>query len=139
MRYMASNGTDAVIAAQPVDHTDIASFGVVDTHPDDPGRVVGIRQRPDPATVRVPLAVVSRLILRPSIFDLLVPTERADGEIDLGVAVGEPEQSGSVAFGTLADGRTRVAGLVAQRTVHTGKVATRRHREGASVGGVIAV
>ncbi len=89
MRDMASTGVDAVIAAQLVDHADIASFGVVDTHPDDPDRVIGIRQRPDPATVAEPLAVVSRLILRPSIFDLLVPTERARGEVDLGVAVGE--------------------------------------------------
>ncbi len=89
MRDMASNGADAVIAAQLVDHADIASFGVVDTHPDDPDRVIGIRQRPDPATVAEPLAVVSRLILRPSIFDLLVPTEHARGEVDLGVAVGE--------------------------------------------------
>ena len=89
MRDMASNGTEAVIAAQLVDHADMASFGVVDTHPDDPDRVIGIRQRPDPATVGEPLAVVSRLILRPSIFDLLVPTERARGEVDLGVAVGE--------------------------------------------------
>jgi hypothetical protein len=30
-----------------------------------------------------PLALVSRLILRPSIFDLLVPTDRARGEVDL--------------------------------------------------------
>lgn len=89
MRDMASNGADAVIAAQLVDDADIASFGVVDTHPDDPDRVIDIRQRPDPATVDEPLAVVSRLILRPSIFDLLVPTERARGEVDLGVAVGE--------------------------------------------------
>lgn len=89
MRDMASHGADAVIAAQLVDHADIASFGVVDTHPDDPDNVIGIRQRPDPATVGEPLAVVSRLILRPSIFDLLVPTECARGEVDLGVAVGE--------------------------------------------------
>ncbi len=89
MRDVASNGADAVIAAQLVDHADIASFGVVDTHPDDPDRVIGIRQRPDPVTVGEPLAVVSRLILRPSIFDLLVPTERARGEVDLGVAVGK--------------------------------------------------
>lgn len=89
MRDLASSGADAVIAAQLVDPADIAAFGVVDTHPDDPDRVIGIRQRPDPATVAEPLAVVSRLILRPSIFDLLVPTERAHGEVDLGVAVGE--------------------------------------------------
>ena len=89
MRDLASKGADAVIAAQRVDHADIASFGVVDIHPGDPDRVIGIRQRPDPATVTEPLAVVSRLILRPSIFDLLVPTERARGEVDLGVAVGE--------------------------------------------------
>ncbi|MGH3768390.1 MAG: sugar phosphate nucleotidyltransferase [Pseudonocardiaceae bacterium] len=89
MRDIADNGADAVVAAQRVGHADIASFGVVDTHPDDPNRVTGIRQRPDPATVGEPLAVVSRLILRASIFDLLVPTERAHGEVDLGVAVGE--------------------------------------------------
>lgn len=89
MRDLASDGADAVIAAQLVDHADIASFGVVDVHPGDPDRVIGIRQRPDPATVAEPLAVVSRLILRPSIFDLLAPTEHARGEVDLGVAVGE--------------------------------------------------
>lgn len=74
MHAIAGNGADAVIAAQCVDHADISSFGVVDTHPDDPGRVTGIRQRPDPGTVRTPLALVSRLILRSSIFDLLIPT-----------------------------------------------------------------
>lgn len=89
MRDMASRGADAVIAAQRIDQADIGSFGVVDTHPDDPNRVAGIRQRPDPATVREPLAVVSRLILQPSIFGLLGPTEQAGGEVDLGVAVGE--------------------------------------------------
>lgn len=89
MHDMASDGADAVIAAQLVDRADIASFGVVDTRPDDPDRVIGIRQRPDPATVVEPLAVVSRLILRSSIFDLLVPTDRARGEVDLGMAVGE--------------------------------------------------
>ncbi|HEX5401756.1 MAG TPA: sugar phosphate nucleotidyltransferase [Pseudonocardiaceae bacterium] len=89
MRDLADDGADAVIAVQLVDRADIASFGVVDTHPDDPDRVMGIRQRPDPATVAEPLAVVSRLILRPSIFDLLAPTEHARGEVDLGVAVDE--------------------------------------------------
>jgi UTP--glucose-1-phosphate uridylyltransferase len=89
MRAIARQGADAVIAAQRVDRADIAFFGAVDTHPDDPSRVIGIRQRPDPATVDEPLAVVSRLILRPSIFDLLGPTEHARGEVDLGVAVGE--------------------------------------------------
>lgn len=89
MRGIAANGADAVIATQRVDHADISSFGVVDTHPSEPDRVTGIRQRPDPATVGEPLAVVSRLILRPSIFDLLVPSEHARGEVDLGVAVGE--------------------------------------------------
>lgn len=89
MRDLASKGADAVIAAQRVSQADIGSFGVVDTHAEDPSRVAGIRQRPDPATVSEPLALVSRLILRPSIFDLLVPTEHARGEVDLGVAVGE--------------------------------------------------
>lgn len=93
---MADSGADAVIAAQLVEHADIAWFGAVDTHPEDPDRVTGIRQRPDPATVAEPLAVVSRLILRPTIFDLLVPTERARGEVDLGSAVGELAKAGNV-------------------------------------------
>lgn len=89
MRDLASDGAEAVIAAQIVDRADIAAFGVIDIDPKDPNRVIGIRQRPEPATVAEPLAVVSRLVLRPSIFDLLAPTERARGEVDLGVAVGE--------------------------------------------------
>lgn len=68
----------------------------MDIHPDDPGRVTGIRQRPNPATVSTPLALVSRLILRSSIFALLVPTERARGEVDLGIAVGELAQTAEV-------------------------------------------
>jgi UTP--glucose-1-phosphate uridylyltransferase len=88
MRELATDGADAVIAAQVIDLADIGAYGVIDVHPDDPSRVLGIRQRPDPATVGEPLAVVSRLILRPSIFELLGPTDLARGEVDLGVAVG---------------------------------------------------
>lgn len=89
MRAIADTGADAVIATQRIDRAQIGSFGVVDTHPNDASRVTGIRQCPDPATVGEPLALVSRLILRPSIFDLLVPTECARGEVDLGIAVSE--------------------------------------------------
>jgi UTP--glucose-1-phosphate uridylyltransferase len=88
MHELAVTGAEAVIAAQVIDVADIGSFGVVDVHPDDPSRVTGIRQRPDPTTVGEPLAVVSRLILRPSIFELLAPTDLARGEVDLGIAVG---------------------------------------------------
>jgi UTP--glucose-1-phosphate uridylyltransferase len=65
MHELAAGGADAVIAAQVIDVADIGAFGVIDVHPDDPSRVLGIRQRPDPATVGEPLAVVSRLILGP--------------------------------------------------------------------------
>jgi len=88
MYDLARTGADAVIAAQLIRPEDISSFGVVDVNPCDPSRVVGIRQRPDPSTVAEPLAVVSRLILRPSIFDLLAPSDLARGEVDLGIAVG---------------------------------------------------
>lgn len=87
MHELAAGGAEAVIAAQAIDVRDIGAFGVVDVHPDETTRVSGIRQRPDPATVGEPLAVVSRLILRPSIFELLGPTDLARGEVDLGVAV----------------------------------------------------
>jgi UTP--glucose-1-phosphate uridylyltransferase len=96
MRDIADSGADAVIAAQPVSHADIGSFGVVDTRPGDPGRVVGIRQRPDPATVIEPLALVSRLVLRPLIFDLLGPAQQARGETDLGAAVSQLAQFADV-------------------------------------------
>lgn len=36
------------------------------------------------------------MILRPSIFDLLVPSERARGEVDLGIAVGELARTADV-------------------------------------------
>jgi UTP--glucose-1-phosphate uridylyltransferase len=88
MRAISATGVDAVLAAQQVSHTDIASFGVVDTCPGDPCRVAGIRQRPDPASVIEPLALVSRLILRPSVLSLLAPAAQAGGETDLGTAVG---------------------------------------------------
>lgn len=90
MRALAdSTRAEAIIAAQRIDRADIGSFGVVDlTHPGG-DRVTGIRQRPDPATVAEPLAVVSRLVLRPAVLDRLVARPEAAGEVDLGVAVGE--------------------------------------------------
>lgn len=90
MRALADiTHAETIIAAQRVDRADIGSFGVVDlTHPDG-DRVAGIRQRPDPATVAEPLAVVSRLILRPTILDQLIARPEAAGEIDLGAAVGQ--------------------------------------------------
>ncbi len=88
MHQIARTGVDAVVAAQVIDRADIGAFGVVDLVPGSRDRVAGIRQRPDPATVTEPLAVVSRLVLRPSILDLLEPSEAAGGEVDLGIAVG---------------------------------------------------
>ncbi|MDQ2707822.1 MAG: hypothetical protein M3Z25_09380 [Actinomycetota bacterium] len=38
------------------------------------------------------------MILRPSIFDVLVPSEHARGEVDLGVAVGELARIADVRF-----------------------------------------
>lgn len=96
MHRLAVRGTEAVIAAVPIEHHQVSSFGIIDTDPDDPTRVIRIRQRPDPATVTEPLAVVSRLVLRPSILPLLVPTDHARGEVDLGIAVGELARTGIV-------------------------------------------
>ncbi|MPZ97391.1 MAG: NTP transferase domain-containing protein [Propionibacteriales bacterium] len=89
MHATACGGLDAVVAAQPIPRQETRSFGIIDIAPSGLERVRRIRQRPDPATVREPLAVVSRLILRPSILDRLTPTDRAGGEVDLGVAVGD--------------------------------------------------
>lgn len=95
-------GAAAVIAAQRIDPTQIRSFGAVDTVPGDPTRVVGIQQRPDPTTVREPLALVSRLVLRPLILDRLTPTDLARGEVDLGVAVGQLAATAHVAVHRIA-------------------------------------
>jgi len=93
---IARSGAEAVIAAQAVSRADISAFGVVDTAPGAPDRVAGIRQRPAPATVTEPLALVSRLVLRPSIFGVLTPAAEARGELDLGVAVGQLAQIADV-------------------------------------------
>lgn len=79
---------EVVVAGQLVDVSQVRSFGIIDTDPDMPESVVGIRQRPHPHTVEEPLAVVSRLVLRPSILDALLPSDAARGEVDLGIAVG---------------------------------------------------
>ncbi|GIH71014.1 nucleotidyltransferase family protein [Sphaerimonospora thailandensis] len=102
MRRLAEQGADSVIAAQLIDRADVGSFGVVDLA--DPGgdRVSGIRQRPDPATVAEPLAVVSRLVLRPGILPRLVARPEARGEVDLGLAVGEQSHTGDVRVRRLA-------------------------------------
>ncbi len=97
MRHQLGDDVEAVVAGQRVDRDETRSFGIIDTHPADPHRATGIRQRPDPATVTEPLAVVSRLILRPSILDTLKPADKARGEVDLGVAVGELASVGYVA------------------------------------------
>lgn len=89
MRQKMRPGIEGVIASQHVEPCQTRSFGIIDTDPAQDERVVGIRQRPDPSTVEVPLAVVSRLILRPSILDRLVPAEAARGEVDLGIAAGQ--------------------------------------------------
>ncbi|MBV9022414.1 MAG: NTP transferase domain-containing protein [Streptomycetaceae bacterium] len=89
MLTLATSGADAVIAAQLIDHEQIASFGVVEVTEPGGDRVSRIRQRPDPATVREPLAVVSRLVLRPAILRHLIPRPEASGEVDLGLAVGD--------------------------------------------------
>lgn len=88
MHQQLRPGVEAIIAGMYIEPTKIRSFGIIDTRPSNTDRVAGLRQRPDPATVTEPLAVVSRLVLRPSILDWLVPTKLARGEIDLGVAVG---------------------------------------------------
>ncbi|MPZ00448.1 MAG: NTP transferase domain-containing protein [Actinophytocola sp.] len=96
MRAQLLPGIDGVVAGQRIDPSRARSFGIIDTHPDDSGRVIGIRQRPEPSTVTDPLAVVSRLVLRPAILDLLKPSDRAGGEVDLGIAVGELAAHGHV-------------------------------------------
>jgi UTP--glucose-1-phosphate uridylyltransferase len=89
MRHRAQQTEAMVVAAQRVNRAEIASFGVVDLAVSGGDRIVGIRQRPAPATVTEPSAVVSRLVLRASILDQLTPTDRAGGEVDLGIAVGD--------------------------------------------------
>lgn len=89
MRERLDAGTEGVIAAQRIEDGDTRSFGIIDTAGDDSARVRRIRQRPAPESVDEPLAVVSRLILRPAILDRLQPTDLARGEVDLGIAAGQ--------------------------------------------------
>jgi UTP--glucose-1-phosphate uridylyltransferase len=96
MRQAAECGGCAVIAGQLISPADTGSFGVIDTDRRGGTRVRGIRQRPGPATVTEPLAVVSRLVLRPEVLGLLVPRAEARGEVDLGTAVGEHARQADV-------------------------------------------
>jgi len=96
MRQAAERGASAVIAGQLISPADTGSFGVIDTAGPGGTRVRGIRQRPDPVTVTEPLAVVSRLILRPPVLGLLIPRAEARGEVDLGAAVGEHAREADV-------------------------------------------
>jgi len=96
MRRLAEHGADAVIAAQRVQVEQSGSFGIIDTAVEDGDLITGIRQRPDPASVMEPLAVVSRLLLRPSILPLLRATEEARGEVDLGIATARLARTGVV-------------------------------------------
>lgn len=89
MRHRMQPGTEAIVAAARIDPSDTRSFGLIDTAPHDSQRIRRIRQRPSPDTVTEPLAVVSRLVLRPSILDCLRPTDLARGEVDLGIAAGQ--------------------------------------------------
>ncbi|MCI2422140.1 NTP transferase domain-containing protein [Saccharopolyspora sp. K220] len=102
MREQMRPETEAIVAAQRIDPNDTRSFGIIDTDPEQGQRVTAIRQRPDPETVDEPLGVVSRLILRPSILDLLRPTELARGEVDLGIAVGQLAAEARVAVHRIA-------------------------------------
>lgn len=89
MREQIRSGCEAVIAAQRIEPSSTRSFGIIDIRPEQPERVVAIRQRPEPSTVHDPLAVVSRLILRPPILERLEATDEAGGEVDLGIAAGK--------------------------------------------------
>lgn len=102
MRELARNGADGVIAAQLINGADTGSFGVVDVTEPGGGRVSGIRQRPEPRTVTEPLAVVSRLILKPLILGRLMPRPETRGEVDLGVAVGEQARDADIRVHRLA-------------------------------------
>jgi UTP--glucose-1-phosphate uridylyltransferase len=89
MLHQLDAGAEAAIAAQPVPRERIPHVGIIEPRPGRSSLVGRIRQRPPAAEVGEPLAVVSRLVLRPSILDRLVPAEQARGEVDLGIAVGE--------------------------------------------------
>lgn len=96
MTRQLHNGSDAVVAAQLISHSAAGSFGIIDTDRENPSRMVNLRQRPHPSTVGEPLAVVSRLALRPAILDRIQPSADANGEVDLGVAVARLATEGHV-------------------------------------------
>jgi UTP--glucose-1-phosphate uridylyltransferase len=96
MRHLTCTAS-AALAVMPIPREQAGAFGIVDVQPDDPTRMRSLRQRPDPATVTDPLAVVSRLVLCPDILDTLAPTPDAGGEVDLGVAVGHLAATSPVA------------------------------------------
>lgn len=103
MRTLAGDrSAEAVIAAQQIARDQIGAFGAIDVTAPGGDQVARIRQRPDPSTVDEPLAVVSRLALRPSILSRLYARPEAGGEVDLGLAVDELARVANVRVHRLA-------------------------------------
>lgn len=78
----------AIIAGTQVERERAVSFGVITTDERDPMRMLNLRQRPPLHEITEPLVVVSRLVLRPTIFSYL-HEDWGDAEVDLGLAVGK--------------------------------------------------
>lgn len=91
-----AHDADGSLAVQLIDHDQIRSFGAVEVTTPGGNRIARIWQRPDPSTVAEPLALVSRLVLRPPILKRLTARPGANGEVDLGLAVGDLARDGDV-------------------------------------------
>jgi UTP--glucose-1-phosphate uridylyltransferase len=90
MAEIAKREQYSVIGVMPVDQSDIASYGIVETDAlgDRLGRITRIVEKPRPGTTPSTLAVVGRYILTPRIFHHLRTGEPgAGGEIQLTDAI----------------------------------------------------
>jgi UTP--glucose-1-phosphate uridylyltransferase len=90
MAEIAKSEQYSVIGVMPVEQSDIASYGIVETDAlgDRLGRITRIVEKPRPGTTPSTLAVVGRYILTPRIFHHLRTAEPgAGGEIQLTDAI----------------------------------------------------
>jgi len=100
MRSLLSSDVEAVVLVKSMPDVDISTVGIV--VPNDDGVSVGsIVQRPSSNESGRPLILLSRLVLRPSIFEHIVLDTR-NGELDLGLSVARLAQSARVLFHELS-------------------------------------
>ena len=79
-----ARGGGSVVAVEDVPREMTGRYGIASLEPNDPERICGLVEKPDPAAAPSTLAVIGRYVFEPSIFEHLKAVQPgAGGEIQL--------------------------------------------------------